>query len=401
MSIQSYSPLSPVLKENGIAKESPTFSTLLSPLEAHLPHITQLVSGSNKPLTYTFAHQIRGLVYYHTESCTSAQDLLESARCDGFVNQLLIPDSGLGESTFYDANANRGSTQMIELVDRLSKKAAKCVGISYAELGHLVVIDGSLIEACLSMTRADYRKNVRKAKMHLGFDLQGSIPRKMILTEGKGAERPYVSRLLAKGETGVLDRGYQDHHLFDSWINEGKHFVARLKKNTKWEVLESLPFENNNAIFFFAKVLIGHPPHKMAHSLFVVGFKSRGKTYWIATDREDLTAEQIAFIYSLRWQIETFFAWWKKHLKVYHLISRNPHGVLVQLLSGLITYLLLVIYFHQQYGQKPSVELLRQLKWDIRHDLQAPPHIHISLIILIYNDLCRIGMRWALKQASF
>jgi hypothetical protein len=48
MSIQSYSPLSPVGKENGIKKESPTFSRLLSPLEAHLPHTTPLVSGSNK-----------------------------------------------------------------------------------------------------------------------------------------------------------------------------------------------------------------------------------------------------------------------------------------------------------------------------------------------------------------
>ena len=46
----------------------------------------------------------------------------------------------------------------------------------------------------------------------------------------------------------------------------------------------------------------------------------------------------------MRWEIETFFAWWKRHLKVYHLISRNPHGVLLQLLAGLATYLLLVLY---------------------------------------------------------
>jgi hypothetical protein len=376
MSIRSYSPLSPVKEENGNKKESPTFSTLLHPLEAHLPHLTPLVSGSNRPLSYTFAHQIRGLVYYHTAHCESAQDLLESARCDGFVNQLLIPKSGLGESTFYEASANRGGIQMVELIDRLSKKACKYAGISYAELGHLVVIDGSLISASLSMTWADYRKNVRKAKMHLGLDLQGCIPRKMILTQGNGAERPFVSHLLEQGETGVLDRGYQDHRRFDCWIEENKHFVVRLRKNTKWEVVEQLSFEQNNAIFFFAKVVIGHSLHKMTHPLFVVGFKSRGKTYWIATDRNDLTAQQIAFVYSLRWQIETFFAWWKKYLNIYHLFSRNPHGVWVQLLSGLITYLLLVIYFYQKHRQKPCVKLMRRLKWDIHHDLQQ--HIYIS-----------------------
>ncbi len=151
MSILSCSPLSPSVKENGFVKESPTFSTLLSPLEAQLPHLTPLESGSNKPLTYTFAHQIRGLVYYHIETCTSAQDLLFAAKCDGYVNRLLVPDSGLGESTFYEANASRGSTQMIELVDRLSRKAAKCVGISYAQLGHLVHWSCPVLVECLGL----------------------------------------------------------------------------------------------------------------------------------------------------------------------------------------------------------------------------------------------------------
>ena len=401
MSILSCSPLSPSTKENEFVKESPTFSALLWPLEACLPHLTRLESGSNRPLTYTFAHQIRGLVYYHTETCTSAQDLLFAAKCDGFVNRLLVPPSGLGESTFYEANASRGSTQMVELVDRLSKKAAKCVGISYAKLGHLVAIDGSLIGACLSMTWAEYLGDVRKAKVHLGLDLNRSIPRKMILTQGRGAERPFVSSLLKEGETGVLDRGYQDHQRFDGWIEEGKHFVVRLKQNTKREVLQHLPFQKDTAIFFFAKVLLGDPAHRMTYPVYLIGFKSRGKTYWIATDREDLTAEQIAFIFSLRWQIETFFAWWKKHLKVYHLISRDPHGVLVQLLSGLITYLLLVIYFHQRYGQGPCVKYLRQLRWDIRHETQPPTLVHIYLVIQTDTRFSPRIFLWLLNQAIF
>ena len=401
MSILSCSPLSPSVEEKVFPKGSPTFSALLAPLEVCLPHLAPLESGSNKPLTYTFAHQVRSLVYYHTETCTSAQDLLFAARCDEFVNLLLVPSSGLGESTFYEANASRGSTQMIELVDRLSKKAAKCVGLSYAELGHLVVIDGSLIGACLSMTWADYLGDVRKAKMHLGLDLSGSIPRKMILTEGRGAERPFVSHLLKEGETGILDRGYQDHQRFDAWIAEGKHIVVRLKKNTQRKVIEDLPFEKGTSIFLFAKVLLGDPVHRMTYPVYLVGFKSRGKTYWIATDREDLTAEQIAFIFSLRWQIETFFAWWKKHLKVYHLISRNPHGLLVQLLSGLITYLLLVIYFHQRYGQGPCVKYLRQLRWDIRHETQPPTLVHIYLVIQTDTRLSPRIFLWLLNPAIF
>jgi hypothetical protein len=400
MPILSYSPLSPGIEEKDIVLPAPTFSTLLAPLEAQLAHITPLVSGSNRPISYTFAHQVRALVYYHTEGCTSAQDLLTAVGCDAFANGLVVPETGLGESTFYEANATRGSLQMMELVDRLFKKASKHVGIAYAELGRLVAIDGSLIDACLSMTWADYCSTKRKAKAHVGFDLNRCLPRKMILTEGKGAERPFVTHLLEEGETGVLDRGYQDHLRFDGWIEDGRHFVARVKKSTQWQVLDLLPFPNGTPIFFFAKVLLGDEAHRMTHPVFLVGFKSRGKTYWIATDRDDLTAEQIAFIYSLRWAIETFFAWWKKHLKVYHLISRNEHGVLLQLLSGLLTYLLLVIYFHQRYGERPSLKRLRELRWDIRHEAQRPIiHLHMYLVIQVDELMLSLIFLWLNRHA--
>lgn len=401
MSILSCSPLSPHGEETPFVRESPTFSTLLAPLEAQLPYLTPLVSGSNKPLTYTFEYQMRGLVYLHTEACTSAQDFLSAAQHDPFANRVAVPASGLGESTFYEAISNRGTLQMVELLERLSKQASKIVGLSYAELGQLQAIDGSLIEACLSMTWADYRQKAPKAKMHLGLNLNQGIPRKMVLTSGNGAERPFVSAFLEKGETGVIDRGYQDHQRFDDWIEQEKHFVARLKKNTQYEILEDLPFQKGSSIFFFAKVILGGTAHQMVHPVFLVGFKSRGKLYWVATDRQDLTAEQIAFIFSLRWRIETFFAWWKRHLNVYHLISRSPHGVLVQLLSGLITYLLLVIYFHRRYGEKPSLERLRQLRRDIRHESCAPIHIHLHCYFFIFVDspLSNLVFLWFLRHA--
>jgi len=400
MSILACSPLSPGIEEKDFALPSPTFSALLAPLEAQLPHLTPLLSGCNRPLSYTFAFQARALVHYHTETYTSAQDLLQAAEEDAFINKLLVPKTGLGESTFYEANATRGSLQMLELMDRLFKKVSKHTGIAHVELGDLVAIDGSLITACLSMTWADYRTNTRKAKMHLGFDLNRNVPRKIMLTEGKGAERPFVTYLLEAGETGVLDRGYQDHRRFDDWIDEGKHFVARVKQNTKWEILERLPFPKGTPIFFFAKVLLGDDAHKMTHPVYLVGFRSMGKVYWIATDRDDLTAQQIAFIFSLRWKIETFFAWWKRHLKVYHLISRTEHGVLIQLLSGLITYLLLVIYFHRRYGELPSLRRLRQLRRDIRQETQRPViHLHTYVVIHIQIQPLTLLLLWLNRHA--
>ena len=385
MSILASSPLSTVNNEE-ISTLSPTFSTLLAPLEAHLPHLSPLVSRGNRPLDFTFAHQVRALVYYHTEAFTSGQDLLQAVDNDPLARALMVPESGLGESTFYEANADRGSLQMFELLDRLTQQVSKRLKIAYPELGKLVAIDGSLIEACLSMRWAEYSSTQRKAKAHLGFDLNYGIPRCLKMTDGKGAERPFVSTLLDEGETGVLDRGYVDYQRFDAWIEEGKHFVARIRKNAQREILKSLPLPEATPIFFFAKVRLGDDTRRMEHPLFLIGFKSRGKVYWITTDRADLSAEQIAFIFSLRWEIESFFAWWKKHLEVYHLISRNKHGVLLQLLAGLVTYLLLVLYFHQKFGEKPSIRRLRELRRHLRQEvaINALPAYHLDLERRLY-----------------
>ena len=95
---------------------------------------------------------------------------------------------------------------------------------------------------------------------------------------------------------------------------------------------------------------------------------SEGKEYWVATDRYDLTAEQIALIYKLRWNIEIFFGWWKRHLHVYHLIARTPYGVMVQMLAGLITYLLLSIYCHTEYAEKVSIRGVRELRIRIKNE---------------------------------
>ena len=66
--------------------------------------------------------------------------------------------------------------------------------------------------------------------------------------------------------------------------------------------------------------------------------------------------------------IETFFAWWKRHLKVYHIIARSKYGLMVQMLAGLITYLLLVIYCHEEYNEKVSIKRVRELRINIQNE---------------------------------
>ncbi len=340
-----------------------SFKQLEKPLSKILEETPQLLSRSNKPLKMEFKDQLNALIFFHLEEHTSGRHLIQSLKEDDFAREHIAPEKGIAKSSFFEAMHDRGLEHFLYVFEELQKQAAAVLPQKHPELGQLISIDGSLVDAVLSMTWADYRRGAKKAKTHIGFDINRGIPRKIFLTAGKGSERPFVSKILAPGETGVLDRGYQSHNNFDILQEDGKHFVCRIKENTLKTCLETYPVSASAPVFFDAKVLLGQQGvNQTEKPLRLVGYKIAGKSYWIATDRFELTAEQIAHIYKLRWDIETFFAWWKRHLKVYHLISRSKHGLMIQILSGLITYLLLAIYCHEQHGESVSIRRVRQLR---------------------------------------
>jgi len=351
----------------------PTQKQLLKPIKQILPIVPPLKSRSNKPLAMNTEELINILTYYHLQEFTSGRELIQNLQEDDYARQFVAPAKGIKHSTFFDTVNDRGVEQLLSVFTELQKQAAGILPSQHSELGELVAIDGSLIDSVLSMHWAEYRTNSKKAKLHLGFDLNNGIPRKLFLTEGNGGERPFVSKIIDPGQTGVLDRGYQVHHLFDQWQRDECHFVCRIKEATHREILEEFPVHEDSHIIFDAKVLLGTPNvNQTEEPVRLVGYIIEDKTYWVATDRFDLSAEQVALVYKLRWDIESFFAWWKRHLKVYHLFARSENGLMVQILSGLITYLLLAIYCHEQHGESVSIFRVRQLRNKIRNEaLQA------------------------------
>jgi hypothetical protein len=105
----------------------------------------------------------------------------------------------------------------------------------------------------------DYRKEAKKAKVHCGFDINRGIPTQVHLTDGNGAERPFIDQILTEGQTGVMDRGYQSHDIFDLLQGKDKHFVCRIKSGTTRTIIEQYPTEEGSYIFYDALVLLGTP----------------------------------------------------------------------------------------------------------------------------------------------
>lgn len=267
-------------------KEAISYQRFLAPLKNAVSEIKPLLSRGNKPLRMTFEDQLDALIFFHLEDHTSGRHLVQALKEDDFVREYIAPEDGIEKSSFFEAVNSRGLEQLMQLFEALEKQARGVLPLEYRELGDLVSVDGSLINATLSMAWADYRKGAKKAKVHVGFNLNQSIPSKIFLTNGKEGERPFVEKIVAKGQTAVTDRGYQGHTYFDAWQKEGIHFVCRIKARTKKEVHEVSP---DGVVFYDALVYIGAPGiNRTETPVRVVGYHVEGKDYWVATDRHDL-----------------------------------------------------------------------------------------------------------------
>ncbi len=366
---------------------APSFNELCHPFQEIIDCAPPLESQSGRPLALTFEDQLRALIFYHLEEHTSGRHLLQVLEEDDFARETAAPVGGIRRSTFFETLNTRGLEQHFHVYTSLQPYATALLPLRYDGLGDLVAIDGSLIDAVLSMSWADYRKGAKKAKIHLGFDISRSVPSAFFLTAGKSGERPFVDPILSPGQTGIMDRGYQCHRMFDLLQTEKKSFVCRIKANTKKTVITENSVSPDSIVFYDAVVLLGTPGvNQTEKEVRVVGYRIDNAVYWVATDRSDLSAEEIAAVYKLRWDIEKFFAWWKRHLKVYHLIARSKHGLMIQILAGLITYLLLALYFQIRHNEKVSIKRVRQLRAEIRNECRIPekkPPITNNINIII------------------
>ena len=326
-----------------------------------------------------FTDQLKAMVLFHLEEHTSGRHLLQFLEEDYFARSVIAPHDGIKKSAFFEAINTRGLEQFFYVFKQLQAEATKVLPKSLTTWGELIAIDGSYITAVLSMHWADFSDDLRKAKTHLAFDFNRSIPTAVVLTNGKVDERPYVKELLSPGQTGVMDRNYQCYKDFDSWIADGKHFVCRIRVNSKMTILTANPINPESFIFHDALVYLGtRGVNQTKNKIRVIGYRVNGKEYWIASDLYELPAERIAEIYKARWSIEKFFGWWKRHLKVYHIIARSKHGLTVQILAGLITYLLLAIYCHNNHGETVSIKRVRELRIKMRNELQGMQSAQMS-----------------------
>ena len=118
-----------------------------------------------------FEHQLKALIFYHLEEYSSGSHLIQALEEDDFAKKEIAPPDGIKKSSFSEAVNHRGLEQLLYIFEKLQADAAHTLPKEYAHLGDLVSIDGSLIDAVLSMHWADYRYSSKKRRLTLALTL--------------------------------------------------------------------------------------------------------------------------------------------------------------------------------------------------------------------------------------
>jgi hypothetical protein len=132
-------------------KHAPSFHQLFQPAIDAMIGMTPLESRGNRPLRMSFEGQLKALVFSHLQEHTSGQHLLQVLEEDGFARDVIAPKDGIKKSSFSEAINSRGLEQFVYVFQNLQNQATNILPKSHPELGDLIGIDGSLIDAVLSM----------------------------------------------------------------------------------------------------------------------------------------------------------------------------------------------------------------------------------------------------------
>ena len=87
-----------------------------------------------------------------------------------------------------------------------------------------------------------------------------------------------------------------------------------------------------------------------------------GEVLALVTNDLKSAATRIASLYKERWQIEMFFKWIKQNLKIKKFFGQNANAIRIQLLTALITYLLILLFRASTHAKQTLRQIVDEIK---------------------------------------
>jgi len=221
-------------------------------------------------------------------------------------------------------------------------------------------IDSSVmrINRILEKVFASVHKGQAAIKLHTKFSIRSLAPTKVQVTESKRHDSRF--RIITN-EPNILylfDLAYFAFYRFEKIMDAGSFFVSRLKsccdplivavEQKKWKHLmgkrlsEVMPLLDPNTPLDVTVKLSSSEQSKFKRNLRLVGIFREGVWRFYITNifHKLFTPSVIYQLYAKRWTVEIFFNEIKHVLRLEHIISKNKNGIMVEIYSALIFYLL-------------------------------------------------------------
>lgn len=211
----------------------------------------------------------------------------------------------------------------------------------------LVSLDSSVISLCLSLFDwARYRQAKGAVKLHLLLDHDGYLPSYAVISDGKAGDITIAKKFWFEPDTIlVVDRGYTDYRWFASLTQRQVWFITKQKDNACYRVVERLSQPQNRHILKDEIIALtgANAAEKYPYRLRRIEAldPETGQVLVFITNHLGLGASTVAAVYKDRWNIEIFFRYLKKDLKIKTFVGTSLNAVHIQIWTALIAILML------------------------------------------------------------
>ncbi|MDE2366725.1 MAG: IS4 family transposase [Betaproteobacteria bacterium] len=331
--------------------------------------------------------QMLTMVYGQLSGAGSLRQL-ETGFNSHIAHHYHLGTSCIKRSTLADANNRRKEAVFADTAQLLMGQMSRQIRKQVKQL--LYLLDSTSItlkgEKFDPWTGENRTRNTQGIKLHV---LLASEPQAPVWHDFSAANVNDVEKTdavpLHKDALYVFDKGYCDYNWWHRIDAAGAQFVTRFKRNAGLRVEQELPIPAEAAtcvlqdriVRFRNKRPRGGCVNLYDKPLRYISIARCDKPTPLVLATNDLysPALEIARRYRDRWQIELFFKWIKQHLKIKQFLGCSENAVRIQILTALISYLLVVLYKQAHHLKKSLWECLCL----IRATLFQRPDIEISM----------------------
>lgn len=188
-------------------------------------------------------------------------------------------------------------------------------------------------------------------KVHMMIDAHSDTPNFVTISEAKQHDKKFLQLLkLPAFSMIVFDRAYNHYKQFAEWTTQNINFVCRLKKNAVYKVEEVLFIQElddkKTGVLKEEHIHFTYKEDGLEKPLCLrkVTYRDdKGRIYEFISNNFEISREEVAHIYKLRWNIELLFKKIKQNFQLHYFYSETENGIKTQIWCTLIAQLLLQV----------------------------------------------------------